>query len=673
MGRWDEKARLRLSSTLWRHHAGLRRRLGHADIRRRREGDDNRHRRQRQVQSRMRPGGNAGPRVGARGGAGAGPAGGARAPEPGLSLYAGAEFRIFQFGAEYFLCLDPAVEVRNRATLDRLLQLIPGLAKRRIETGFFRVDGTWKPCRILEIREHIALVQLLDDPDKREEPPHDQVLPNVPTTWITEAVRAARVNVDLFRELKRLSLSDRSGASRERADQTRRLVAELSTRVFPFQVRDYEVTLSAEPQPLEVPAFTVRDDLIDPEPVFDKEGHSRPTVLQGLTEIGSYTKPQREIPLGILCTPDVSRRMEALVDVVQRGSMRYAGLPRTFGISFGQPIFVLADRCEDYVQRLRDFDAKRRGKEKPFFLIYAPDRSYSRADYDAPYYQVKHFLLEHGYASQGVDEDTVADPRMKELNLGLDIFAKSGFVPWVLKEGLPGADLFIGLSFSSIRTTQRHRIMGYVNVFDRYGRWQYYRGGTSPIDFEQRTQHFRALIRDVVAEYHASAPLQRLHIHHGARLSRRDRDEIAAGALEVVPSVEISFVHINDQTLVRLYDSNPEGDGSLRRGMYATSSRNQFYISTTGFNPIGQRALGTPQVLKVTVHRINASGPLDLRNYAQHVLSLTKLNWASSRTFCRDPITVKFAREIAYLMNVFLASFGGFRLHPELERTAWFL
>jgi hypothetical protein len=55
------------------------------------------------------------------------------------------------------------------------------------------------------------------------------------------------------------------------------------------------------------------------------------------------------------------------------------------------------------------------------------------------------------------------------------------------------------------------------------------------------------------------------------------------------------------------------------------------------------------------------------------MLSLTKLNWASSRPFCHEPITIKYANDIAYLMNVFGTSFGSFRLHPDLAKTAWFL
>jgi hypothetical protein len=75
----------------------------------------------------------------------------------------------------------------------------------------------------------------------------------------------------------------------------------------------------------------------------------------------------------------------------------------------------------------------------------------------------------------------------------------------------------------------------------------------------------------------------------------------------------------------------------------------------------------------VRVNRICGKGHLDLALYAQHVLSLTKLNWASTRSFCHAPITIKFANDIAYLMNVFLAFYERFQLNDRLRRTPWFL
>jgi hypothetical protein len=59
---------------------------------------------------------------------------------------------------------------------------------------------------------------------------------------------------------------------------------------------------------------------------------------------------------------------------------------------------------------------------------------------------------------------------------------------------------------------------------------------------------------------------------------------------------------------------------------------------------------------------------------AAQVLSLTKLNWASTDSLCAEPITIKYAGDIAYLTAAFLRQSGAsFRLHPVLERTPWFI
>src|SRR5690242_19602033 len=104
------------------------------------------------------------------------------------------------------------------------------------------------------------------------------------------------------------------------------------------------------------------------------------------------------------------------------------------------------------------------------------------------------------------------------------------------------------------------------------------------------------------------------------------------------------------------------------------ASARQIYLSTTGFNPY-RRALGTPEVLELTIwtERPNAAPAAapDLRALAVQVLSLTKLNWASTDSLCAEPITVKYAGDIAYLTAAFLRQNQPFRLHPILERTPW--
>jgi hypothetical protein len=185
---------------------------------------------------------------------------------------------------------------------------------------------------------------------------------------------------------------------------------------------------------------------------------------------------------------------------------------------------------------------------------------------------------------------------------------------------------------------------------------------------------FAALLGKITRDYHARRrKLQWVHIHHSAKLRREDQHEIARGILGEAPEAEISFVHINEHNAFRLFDDSPKGDGVAARGTWVILSPNRFVLATTGPNPIGQKYLGTPRPLEIGVHRVSARGKLDLAIYAQHVLSLTRLNWASTRAFCHSPITIKFAQDIAYLMNVFLTTGADFRLHDRLQSTPWFL
>jgi hypothetical protein len=458
-----------------------------------------------------------------------------------------------------------------------------------------------------------------------------------------------------------------------RAQRTEEIATQLAKTVFPLRVREYRVDLNPVPTVLKTPGLQLRRDLTDVQPVFSRQvERTASTIINGLSTYGSYEKPDRTLPLVLLCTPDTEQSMKALVGVLQRGQAKFRGIEKTFAMSFGNIVTAVVDSPEKYVEKCRELCPSLPAES--FFLVYAPEASYSRADYRAPYYQVKHFLLEAGFASQMVDEGTLRDPSWKDYNLALDIFAKAGHVPWVLSEGLPNADLFLGLSYSSIQgdggTT---RMIGYVNVFDRYGKWLYYRGNTRLIRFEERNKMFRELLEQVAREYMTRANLQRVHVHHGFRLSLESRREVAGGVTAMAPGAEVSFVWVNEHSRVRLYDRTATGDGSLRRGGYVLAGPNRFFIATTGQNEFGQKGVGTPRPLEIVVNRVQSKGELDSRVYAQHILSLTRLNWASTKDFCRVPITLKFAGDIAYLMNVFLSSFGSFTLHERLERTPWFL
>jgi len=87
--------------------------------------------------------------------------------------------------------------------------------------------------------------------------------------------------------------------------------------------------------------------------------------------------------------------------------------------------------------------------------------------------------------------------------------------------------------------------------------------------------------------------------------------------------------------------------------------------------------LGTPKMLEINISTERPEGipnsKPDLRGIAMQILSLTKLNWASTDSLCAEPITIKYAGDIAYLTGAFLRQGKTFHLNRVLERTPWFL
>ncbi len=176
--------------------------------------------------------------------------------------------------------------------------------------------------------------------------------------------------------------------------------------------------------------------------------------------------------------------------------------------------------------------------------------------------------------------------------------------------------------------------MGFVNVFNEYGRWQFYSGGNHTFAYDERAQHYEQLVESTLSRLTLSeAPT--ICFHYSAKFSTDDRTAILRAARRVRPQGRYVFVWINTQHHIRLYDSRPETDGSVARGRYVIAGKNQIYLSTTGYNPY-RRAIGTPHALELTVRIETPGDPSgatpDLRVLAIQILSLTKLNWASTNS-----------------------------------------
>ena len=598
-----------------------------------------------------------------------------------LRFYPAYEFQVRQYHDSFYLCVDYRCQVLNIRRLHDLAKHVPieGFLDHRCIAD----KGGWREGRLVAKNEEFATIRFFDS-EAEEQVLCTAVIPYCSLSVLETLLQKEGITFDLSGTIKKYSLASKAGASRERSEKIITMVQYIGETLFPIQFGEFEASLVTQPVKLveHGPASEstlVVQRLSEPTVEF-REHHASPDVRIGITQFGTYDSNPHTIELVPICLAPMRRNMEHLIERLRSGKYKYRGAERTFATRFNYAGVVTVDRSEDANE-----EAKRLLTEHPewigdkllrrIFVVHVPEQEYALDDELSPYYVAKRFLLENGVPCQMVDTPTLLDADWKDLNLTLNITAKCGVTPWVLPDAIPDADFFVGISYTQSRDGRK--IMGFANVFNHYGKWEFYSGNTASFEYEERTQHWAALIDDTLRRLtHRLSPAPAIIFHYSAKLSYDDRRAMLAAARKLCPEGTFTFVWINSHHNIRLFDTRPETDGSLRRGSFVQASANKIYLSTTGYNPF-RRAMGTPRPLEVTAWVSRPMGlpkvDPDLRVLAVQVLSLTKLNWASTDSFCGEPITLKYAGDIAYLTAAFLRQSEPFTLHPVLETTPWFI
>lgn len=598
-----------------------------------------------------------------------------------VRFYPAYEFQIKEYLKSFYLCLDYKCQVRNVQKLSVLAQQLPH--DMLIDRRCYANKGGWREGRIVDFGPEFSTVHFFDT-EADEHLPTDFVIPNCSLSMLEKALEQANVTFDLSATIKRYSLASSSGAARVRSEKIMTMIQHLADTLFPIQFSDMEVNLETESVHLVEQVLTTKKSfavrrLSEPTVEFRKH-YSSTDIRNGITQYGTYDDDPNSIELVPVCHHSMRRNMEQLIERLRTGKYKYRGAERTFATKFSYNGVVSVDRIENTpgeIERLLDQHSNWLGdiNIKRIFLIHSPELGYSRDDHTSPYYTVKRLLLEQGIPCQMLDTPTLQNPDWKDLNLALNITAKCGVTPWVLPDAIPDADFFIGISYT--QSSDGQRIMGFANVFNSYGKWEFYSGNTSFFNYEERTKNLSRLVEETLKKLrNRLPPTPRIIFHYSAKLAYVDRNSILDAARKVRPQGIFTFVWINSHHNVRFYDNRPETDGSLRRGSYVEVADNKIYLSTTGYNPF-RRSMGTPKPLEVSAWVRRPEGlpkiQPDLRVMAVQVLNLTKLNWASTDSFCGEPITLKYAGNIAYLTAAFLRQSEPFSLHPVLETTPWFI
>ena len=599
-------------------------------------------------------------------------------------IYPAYELQVRQYAENLYLCVDYKAELKNILAIDKLL-LHFSINKLISKYAVGLYDGQWERGKILEIDSETTKLDLFDL-GAEIYLPNNKVIPSLGKVQIMQILKEQNITHNLDEKIKEHALVSHRNAAKIRSERTLRIVQHLADEVFPVKINNLTLTLTKVPIPLKTPLpggyskdtqpLTVFHEYKEPTVEFHK-GNEDTNILDGLSKYSSYSTDPKDIELIPICTPNLRGEMQQLIERLKQGKYKYRGTERTFKTKLTYRSIITAPVEEFYSE------CKRLLEENPnwggntdlnrLFVVYVPENRFPITDLNSPYYTIKELLLSSGIPVQMVDTPILKNPDWKDFNLALNITAKCGVIPWVLPDELPDAHFFVGLSYTQHRDREVSRLMGFANVFNQYGRWEFYQGNANTFNYDERREYFKDLVKSTLERLNLNESPS-IHFHYSAKFSGQDREAILEAAKSVRPNGKYTFVWINSSHIVRFYDPSPQTDGSLHRGTYVIGAPNQFYLSTTGYNTY-QKALGTPHPLEVNVwtEPYDPSNPTDLKVIAKQLIYLTKLNWASTRAFCGTPITIKYARDIARFASAFIERNGKFDLHEVLEKTPWFI
>lgn len=597
-----------------------------------------------------------------------------------IRVFPAYSFQVYNFDKTYYLSIDYDVQIKNIATLEKLVQ--KGISDLRFRRAQVKIGGQWTHGTIEDFTEYYARV-VLPEFDKTENIKITDVIPFLTKTELNSIARSVKSSFNLEVKLKAVSLASVANASKLRLEKISATAIYVSKEIFPISYNGFTAYLLSNPKPLfpivdDVRPFTVIHSLKEPSVRFGEDA-TETNILTGLAKFGSYGSPNKDIEIVPFCIAGYESQMSRLIEAIKVGSMNFKGLERTFKMGIKQFATISKQRAEEYLEECKriiiEYQWQGNKELSRLFLIHIPEDFYPVTDINSPYYVLKEYLLEQGIPVQMIDTPTLNDPKFKDFNLALNIVAKTGSTPWVLPAALPEVDVFIGLSYAQYKNdNQLYRTMGYANVFDRFGQWQFFKGNAESFDFDYKHLHLAKLVKQTLEEKQNLPDAANIHIHYSSKFSRLDREHILKAVRKIRPNAVVNFVWINIGHNIRMFDNRIEGNGSLSRGTYVVTRNNQFFLSTTGYNVI-KKSLGTPIMLEVNVHTepYNPNQQLQYKMFAQHILALTKLNWASTQTINGEPVTTKYAYDIARLSQVFYRRNGQFKLHPVLEKTPWFI
>jgi hypothetical protein len=234
-------------------------------------------------------------------------------------------------------------------------------------------------------------------------------------------------------------------------------------------------------------------------------------------------------------------------------------------------------------------------------------------------------------------------------NLATSLFYKAGREPW-RPSGLPRNTCFIGVYFNQLKRREGDVVYASVaQAFSNEIEPFALKGSTIPRSQRRDKQPYlneeqsAALINEVIDKYEALAGITptRIVIHKTSLYQPEEEAGFRKAADARIPACDLVWIRSTALRLVR------KGMQEPWRGTLCTIA-DESYLFTMGYVSWWNEYPG-PHI-PAPIH-IGSCGPSDIRQRANEILALTKMNWNSSEGIGRYPITLSFARKVGLLMT----------------------
>lgn len=268
-------------------------------------------------------------------------------------------------------------------------------------------------------------------------------------------------------------------------------------------------------------------------------------------------------------------------------------------------------------------------------------------DYDIPV-QFLHQRKAEKLLNYTPSSTTIQDPATFCWNLAMALYYKADGKPWRLAK-LEQGTCYVGIAFYRSRLDPLGRLyVSMAQVFTYSGEGLVLRGADVRVDKATKEPHLAENeANDLVSRALSSYALKTGHspsrvvVHKTSRFSQEEKQ----GFLKSIGNAKTDFVTINRR---HRYSFVRTGSYPVLRGTFIKLTKNEFLLFTSGFIPRLRTYPGhrIPTPLLITM---DCDSDPDV--VAEEILSLTKINWNTTKFADSQPITIVFPRSVGKVLS----------------------